>query len=46
MEWKISYHGSLEGVGNEIEISLGDSIFTHSESKSFYKVIFIGTIKF
>ena len=34
----------LEGVGNEILISLGDSIFTHTDSKSFYKGIFIGTI--
>ena len=35
---------SLEGVGNEIKISIGDSIFTSSKSKSFYNGIFIGTI--
>ena len=46
LKWngKSHKHGSLEGVGNEIEVSLGDSIFTHSESKSFYSGIFIGTI--
>tara|TARA_B100001057_G_scaffold227039_2_gene227393 strand:+ start:35592 stop:36437 length:846 start_codon:yes stop_codon:yes gene_type:complete len=35
---------TLEGVGNEIKISNGDSIFTSSKSKSFYDGIFIGTI--
>ena len=35
---------TLEGVGNEIKISIGDSIFTSSKSKSFYNGIFIGTI--
>jgi len=37
-------HATLEGVGNEINISIGDSIFTRSDSKSFYSGIFIGTI--
>jgi len=37
-------HASLEGVGNEIKISIGDSVFTRSDSKSFYNGIFIGTI--
>ena len=35
---------NLEGVGSEIKISIGDSIFTSSKSKSFYDGIFIGTI--
>ena len=35
---------ALEGVGNEIKISIGDSIFTSSKSKSFYDGIFIGKI--
>ena len=37
-------HATLEGVGNEISISIGDSIFTRADSKSFYSGIFIGTI--
>jgi len=37
-------HATIEGVGNEINISKGDSIFTCSDSKSFYSGIFIGTI--
>ncbi len=37
-------HATLEGVGNEINISIGDSIFTRADSKSFYSGIFIGTI--
>lgn len=37
-------YATLEGVGNEINISKGDSIFTRADSKSFYGGIFIGTI--
>ena len=37
-------HATIEGVGNEIKISKGDSIFTCADSKSFYSGIFIGTI--
>ncbi len=46
LKWNGNSHqyASLEGVGNEIMISIGDSIFTHTESKSFYSGIFIGTI--
>ena len=46
LKWdKKSYkNATLEGVGNEINISIGDSIFTRSDSKSFYGGIFIGTI--
>ena len=46
LKWDgINYRvATLEGVGNEIKISVGDSIFTSSKSKSFYNGIFIGTI--
>ena len=37
-------YATLEGVGNEINISKGDSVFTRADSKSFYGGIFIGTI--
>ena len=44
LKWNESLISMEAGVENEIEVSLGDSIFTHSESKSFYSGIFIGTI--
>ncbi len=46
LKWNGQSHqyATLEGVGNEINISKGDSIFTRADSKSFYGGIFIGTI--
>jgi len=37
-------YGIIEGVGNDMKINIGDSIFTSTNSNSFYGGIYIGSI--
>ena len=46
LKWNgVSYrHASIEGVGYDINIKVGDSVFTSINSTSFYNGIYIGKI--